>query len=421
MMESENEKRGTVPRLTAEEALHLRSAGCPHQLYRKLNAGPGIYRDPLTGNYVVTRYDLVRTIVADTSVFSSNTGMTIERETPLKAQVGEMYAQRAWPVKHVLLTNDPPEHRIFRALVDKVWSPSRVASLHGYIQDLVERSLERIVQDGEVEFISGFAATFPVIIAIDFLGLPRTDAAQILEWTHAATSIIDPRFDAATELSAHEKVIELLNYIADAGRAVEGGENSFLAALKRVEIDGRQLTEQEFVWLVELLVVGGHDSVTLALGAGMIELIEHPEFADQLRNEPRSIEIFVEELLRTRGPVKALFRRATTATTLEGIEIAEGTIVQLQWSAANHDPAHFDNAEEFLLDRANVKKHLSFGAGRHACIGNQLARAELKIAFEAIVRRMKNFRYSGTDDDVRFRSDYVQQGPTRLCIRFDRA
>lgn len=398
----------------------LRAERCPHLLYRQLLAEGGIHRDPSTGNFVVSRYDLVRKVASDTATFSSNTGLTTERDTPIKEQVREMYATHAWPVKHVLLTNDPPEHRAYRALVDRVWSAARVASIQPYIEDLIARAIDRFIDAGEVELIADFAASFPVIIAIDFLGLPRTDAAQVLAWTEAATSIIDTRYDEAHELAMHEQIIDMLRYIrnAAAGKAA-APDDSFLSALQNVEVNGHRLTEQELVWLVMLLLVGGHDSITRAIGSAMIRLIEQPELAIALAANPARIDDFVEEVLRTASPVKALFRRATRDTELEGVAIPAGSIVQIQWGAANRDPARFADPDRFDMDRENVRRHMAFGSGVHLCIGNQLARAEIKAALHALLSRARNFRYAGSGDDLAQSREYVQQGPTRLHIAFD--
>ena len=399
----------------------LEGGPCPHALYRRLHADGGVERDPLTGNFVVSRYDLVRKVAADTATFSSQTGLTVERDTPVKDRVRAMYQERAWPAKHVLLTNDPPEHRTYRALVDRVWSPSRVASIQPYIEDLIGRAVDRFVDKGEPDFIADFAATFPVIIAIDFLGLPRTDAARVLAWTHAATSIIDTRYDEAHELATHEQIIAMLNYIRDAAAAKAAApDDSFLSALQLVEIDGQRLTERELVWLVELLLVGGHDSVTMAIGSAMLRLVEQPELAEALAADPAGIDDFVEEVLRMDGPVKALFRRATQDTEIGGMAIPAGAIVQLQWAATNRDPERFPDPDRFDPGRDNVRRHMSFGSGVHLCIGNQLARAEIKTAVRAVLRRMRNFRLAGTGDDLAFQPGYVQQGPTKLLIAYDR-
>ena len=149
-------------------------------------------------------------------------------------------------------------------------------------------------------------------------------------------------------------------------------------------------------------------------------LIERPELAEQIRTDPSSLDSFVEETLRIMAPATTMFRRATADMEIGGVSIPAGSIIETRFGAANLDPAIFPDPETVDLKRPNSKSHMTFGAGIHVCIGNQLARAEMRLAFKALVDRLTNFRLTRGEDSYAWTSTYVAYGLTQLWMRFDR-
>jgi cytochrome P450 len=393
--------------------------GCPHAAYRALHEEGGVYRDPGTGYYVVTDYAAVRQIAMDTRRFSNTTGLLVERDTPMRATVDRMYAEDAWPPIHTLVTNDPPSHRRYRALVERLFTAQRVAEMQPYIQDLVDGCIDKVIEAGEMDVAADLAGIFPAIIAGDFLGLPRADHEKLKDYTNASNTITEPVITDEQELAANRKVIELLNYMverADISAAAEDG--TFMHHVRTFEVEGQRLTDQELAWFVQPLFVGGHDSVTLLIPTGVLRIIEE-RLEDELRAHPDLIPNFIEELMRHDAPVQVLWRRALEPVEVQGTHIPEGGIVQLQWGAANHDPRKFEEPDRFDAHRANARQHLAFGTGPHLCIGNQLARTEMRIAFETLLRRARNWRIMDGGDALSMRRHYMQWGAERLRIAFE--
>lgn len=397
--------------------------GCPYQAYATLHRSRSpVYQDPGTGYFIVTDYAEVRRIAADTKRFSNTTGILVERDTPMRATIDQMYREEAWPQIHTLVTNDPPSHRMFRSLVDRLFTAQRVSAMEPYIQDLVDGVIDRVIDTGEIDIVRDLAGYFPAIIAGDFLGLPRADHTRLKEWTDASNALTEPTFDPATELAMNRKVIELLNYMLErANSSAEREDGTFMHHVRTFEVDGRRLTDQELVWFVQPLFVGGHDSVSLLIATGMLRIVENPAIEQCLREDPSRIGNFIEELMRFDAPVQGLWRRALTDVEIAGVSIPEGAIVQLQWAAANRDPTKFDDPDTLDATRANARQHLAFGTGPHLCIGNQLARAEMRIAFETLLRRLRNFRIVGGADSVTMRRHYMQWGVETLKLAFDKA
>jgi cytochrome P450 len=395
--------------------------GCPYRVYPKLHERGAVYLDPGTGYYVVTDYAAVKRIAIDARRFSNKTGILVERNTPLQETIDKMYAEEGWPQMHTLVTNDPPSHKMFRKLVDRLFTTQRVVEMEKYIQGLVDEAIDKVVDTGEFDVVKNLAGVFPAIIAGDFLGLPREDQARLQEYTNASNSLTEPTYDQENELQSNRKVIALLGYILErANISAEKQDGTFMHHVRTFEVDGRRLTDQELVWFVQPLFVGGHDSVTLLIPTGILRIIETAGLEDALRAEPGKIGNFIEELLRFDAPVQALWRRALVDVEIEGTLIPAGAILQLQWAAANRDPDKFDNPDVFDVDRSNANQHLAFGAGPHICIGNQLARSELRIAFASILRRMRNLRIIGGIEGVGMRRHYMQWGVEKLRIAFDK-
>jgi cytochrome P450 len=156
--------------------------------------------------------------------------------------------------------------------------------------------------------------------------------------------------------------------------------------------DGEPLPLREIVGLSEHLIVGGHETATSALAAGMAILAQNPDIADQLRADPDQIENFVEEVLRTESPSQGFFRIAVQDYEMRGVKIPKGAMVHLRFAAANRDPEQFDNPGKFDFRRPNVKTHLAFSQGVHHCIGSPYARLELNTAFRSLLAAFDDIR-----------------------------
>lgn len=175
---------------------------------------------------------------------------------------------------------------------------------------------------------------------------------------------------------------------------------------------------REMVSIILILLVAGNDSTALAMTSCMHRIATTPGLEDALRADPARIPNFIEEVLRLEAPVQGLYRRARKPVTIGGTQIPEGAIVVLRFGAANRDPAQFADPDALDPARSNARSHLAFGAGPHFCLGNQLSRGELRIAFTTLLQRMSNIRLAG-DEAAAWMSHFLVYGPHRLHIRFE--
>jgi len=190
-----------------------------------------------------------------------------------------------------------------------------------------------------------------------------------------------------------------------------------LSDLVQASDEGRMNTA-ELLSVIQMLVPAGHETTANSLGSGMRRLAETPSLQESLRSHAGAVDTFVEEVLRLDAPVQGLFRVVRKEIVVDDVTIPVGATVVLSWGAANRDPAKFPDPDAVNLDRKNSAQHLSFGLGAHFCVGNQLARAELRIAFTKLVQRLHNIHLAPGEGAVTYRPHFFAYGPASLDIEF---
>jgi cytochrome P450 len=197
-------------------------------------------------------------------------------------------------------------------------------------------------------------------------------------------------------------------------------DGMLLSRLVHAEIDGRHLDMRELMSIIQQLLVAGNETTTSTLAGGVKLLIDNPGLVRQLRAEPALIRNFVEETLRVMTPIQTMFRRAIEDIEIHGVTIPKDAIIEPRFGAANRDPAAFAEPACPDLHRVNAHTHLAFGAGPHLCIGNQLARSELRLAFKALLDRIDHFRPSRGEASYAYTPLYIAYGLTTLWMSFDK-
>ena len=184
------------------------------------------------------------------------------------------------------------------------------------------------------------------------------------------------------------------------------------------EIEGRPITEEEIIGMIQLLILGGLDTTAGALGQFMIRFCHEPDIPELLRREPDLIPDAVEELLRLEGPFVAIARTAMSDVEIGGCPIREGDKVLMYWSSANRDEDEFEDAQRFVVDREG-NRHIAFGAGPHRCTGSNLARLNLRIAVHEVLQRLDDIRLLPDAEPMPFHSA-LNRSPLCVPIAFKR-
>jgi cholest-4-en-3-one 26-monooxygenase len=378
-----------------DPATYLR--GVPHDQFAVLRREAPVFwqREPNgPGYWAVTKHADVMAISRNPKVFSSERGgINIPDASEEDLETSRM----------ILISMDPPQHAKYRRLVSTGFTPRMTARLEGAIRAAVDAILGRVAELPEVDFVESIAAQLPLCLIADLIGWPAEDRALMFELGDRVA-----RIDFHPE-DARVAAMEFWAYCADLIEAVERGErdasDSLLETLMHAEVDGEKLELMELVNFLLLLAIGGNETTRNCIAGGFLALHEHPEQLEALRAEPEALApSAVEEMLRWTSPITAFRRTATEDTAIRGQAIKEGDKVVLYYASANRDEEVFEDAHAFDI-RRTPNPHLAFGTGQHFCLGATLARLEIRILFEALLRRFPEMTPLGEVE--RLESNYV--------------
>ncbi len=398
------------------------TTGCPFAWYRHMreDAG-GVWRDEESGIYIVASYDLIREATQKPEIFSNNVDQQGLRPGGLPAEALAILKQLR-PLPPTMVTNDPPSHGRYKALVDKAFSPGRVKKMEDYVLKLVDDLIDGFEGEGAVELLEHFAIPLPVGVISDQVGVPRSEMLRVKAWSDAA-------IDLRGLMTTDERVVECANlmkdfqaYFLDAiAERRANPRDDMLTDLVQAEVAGEQkMNEDELLSVLIQLMVAGNESTTNAIASGVMLMCQRPEVQAQIKADPRALQIFVEEVLRLEGPVQGSMRKCLTDTELGGAKIPAGAHVQMRWGAGNRDGCAFKGDPDAVdVTRQEARQHLSFGNGIHYCIGANLAKGEMRIAFRRLVERLSPIRFAeGQADTLHHAPSFYLRGLKELNIAF---
>ncbi|MFH8632675.1 cytochrome P450 [Streptomyces lydicus] len=365
---------------------------------------PLIFPDGHEG-WLVTGYEAVRQLMADTR-FSSRQDigvLHVPYETPGMPAMTEPSPQ----VPGLFIAMDPPDHTRLRRKLTGAFTVKRMKRLEEHISDIVERQLDEMAcLAPPVDLVKAFALPVPSLVICEMLGVPYEDrdgfqanSAKFMEKDVA----LDEKMAAYTGLTTY------LAELVSRKRATPGED--ILSDLARDD----DLSIEELTGIAFLLLLAGHETTANQLALGTFALLENPEQAAALRAEPDLLPDAVEELMRYLSVADIFYRYATEDIELGGETIGKGSTVVVSLLAANHDPRRFDNPDTLDVHR-RARGHLSFGHGVHQCLGQQLARIEMRAGFGGLLRRFPTLRLAVPADEVKLRTDMNIYGVHALPV-----
>ncbi len=374
---------------------------CPYAAYDVLRNEAPVWRDPATGMYVITRYDDLRDVLVDTERFSSERerGATNPRANLLRA----IYEEKGWVPAPTLAGRDDPGHKEMRALFNHAFRPSKIKQLDPFVESLTHRLIDEFIDAGRCDWVAQFAVPLPLIVIGKQMGAREEDIWRIKAWTDAWVQRLGMMQSEDEAIWSTEMEIEAQHYFQPIFEALRAEpDDTLLSDIVNTEIPewGRTLNDNELhAEMMADTFVGGSETTTNALSAGVMLLIQNPDVWERLKTDPDThLPPFIEEVLRLEGPVQGLFRRATTDIELHGVTIPAGAMVNTRYAAANRDEREFACPERLDLDRENARSHLAFGFGVHHCLGANLARRELLIGFRGLVDRIDDMWFAPGND-----------------------
>lgn len=369
----------------------------PHPTYRQIREQGPLIQNPLTGFWMATSFDACQTVLRDPVTFSSG-------------QLG-IDPIRNFLEAPTMLFSDPPDHERLRAPVQRAFTPRSVAALEPQARVLSEQFLSSWQPDEPYEVVDQLSYPLPVTVIAEMMGIPSSDRESFRRWSDAAVA-----FNAMGE-GADLAVAEMEELKAYLAAAVETAKDRAGDDLIRRLIDANddgQLSDDELLASCVLLLVAGNETTTKLITNGVLQLASHPEQRALLVESPELIPGAVEELFRFDGTVQSTFRMVTQETEVEGVALSPGTMVLVMVAAANRDPSHFENPDDFDVTRSNAREHIGLGFGVHYCLGAALGRLETRVALEALLAAAPDYRV--VNDGLHYGPNFFLRGLEQLAI-----
>jgi cytochrome P450 len=355
----------------------------PFEVYRWLRDEAPAYHNERLGFWALSRYDDCAEAHRDVATYTSTRGLSLSQLT--SAEFGEVADQTG-----MLIMMDPPMHERMRKLVNRAFTPRRVAEWEPVVQQVIGGLLDGLDGSGSFDAVVDFAGPFPVEVISTILGIPAADRQQIRHWTDSMLELeVGNPFPTAAGVEA---AIALFGYVeALVADKRQHPSDDMIGHLIEAEVereDGtvERLEDIEVVRFVSLLVSAGSETVTKLVGNAVMTFAEHPDQLARMQADPSLAPSAVEEVLRWRAPSQYQGRYALRDRVWHGCTIPAGSPLLIVTGAANRDPRAYDDPDRFDITRQGPLG-ISFGHGIHFCIGSHLARLEGKVAFTEIYRR----------------------------------
>ena len=379
----------------------------PWERFRWMRDEAPVYWDPSAdgGLWGVTRYEDIMEISKTPELFCSGKSSRPERDSWIPS----------------MINLDEPLHKRRRNLVNRGFTPRRVADQEEKLRALTIELIDRVIERGECDFVEEIARWIPMVAIGDMLGVAPEDHEKLLLWSDwmlgggAVAEVMDDEERRETQRTYVEEYFAYqAAVIAD---RKENPRSDLVSLLVQGDIEGDRLTDEEILQESLLILIGGDETTRHVMTGGLEQLILNPDEKRKLIEDPERIEVAVEEMLRFVSPIANMNRTLTRDHELRGQKLREGDRVLLLYPAGNRDERVFEDPDRFDVERW-PNRHVAFGGyGVHHCLGASLARLELKILFEEVLRRMPDIRLAN-DEPLKRRPNNFITGIEEMPVVF---
>jgi cytochrome P450 len=402
----------------------------PYPVYRELRDRAPLHFAPETRVWCVSRYDDVLFVLRNPELFSSRAMFTFlmnqgrEGRPPLSWKMLRFLARLVWkthlnPLEfHTarnLIAEDGDRHAAMRAIVNRGFTPRRIAGWEARARELVADGIAKLRSGEPFDLVEDLAIPLPVGIIAEMLGVEPSRQPDFKRWSDAIveTATGPGRADPFNSRMT-DALIELLTYLRSVALERRRRPADDLVSAIAAQQDGESaLTTREIVQFVMLLLVAGNETTTNLIGNAVTALLDHPDQLARVAADPSLVPGAIEETLRYDAPVQILFRVATQDVELAGTRIPKGAFVAPLLGSANRDERNFPDPDRFDVGR-DPQGHLGFGFGKHFCLGASLARLEARVALDALVPELPRLERQRPSELV---DSFLVRGPRRLDLR----
>lgn len=378
--------------------------------------------------WLVTKYDDVMRISKDNATFLNAPRSVVFTNRGGEALAREVTAKQGDESPNLvssLVALDAPKHPKLRRLTQDWFMPKNLRNLEGRVRELAKATVERFIAAGpEADFVTHVAAPYPLHVVMQILGVPEEDEPKMLFLTQQMFGGQDEDLSKSGMADMTPEMISQIVFGAVAefetyfeGLAAQRRANptdDVATILANAEIDGEPISARDRAGYYIITASAGHDTTSASTAGAMLALAKDPEQFAKVKADRSLLANIVEEAIRWTTPVQHFMRVANEDVELSGVKIAKGDWIMINYVAANHDPAQFENPRKFDVTRDQTR-HVAFGAGAHQCLGLHLARLEMKLLFEALLDRIDSIELAG--EPRRAKSTFVG-GLKTLPLRF---
>jgi cytochrome P450 len=329
------------------------------------------------------------------------------------------------PLLYTLVQMDEPDHMKYRALTQAWFMPRNIAKLEGRIRELARDAVARMeALGGECDFVNEVALHYPLHVIMEILGVPAADEPRMLKLTQEMFGSTDPDLKRKTKATTPEAeaaemqgvlmdFFDYFNALTEARRA--NPVDDVASAIANAQIDGQLISAFDAVSYYLIIATAGHDTTSSSTAGALWALAERPAELAKVKADPSLISGLVDESIRWTTPVRHFMRSVAAETELRGRKLSAGDWLMLCYPSGNRDEEVFEDPYEFRVDRS-PNRHLAFGYGAHLCLGQHLAKMEMRILWEELLPRLKSVELNGA---AKLSEANFVNGPKALPIRYE--
>jgi len=363
----------------------------PYDIYRQLRASRDLAWSDRLGLWLAPTHE-----TANATLRSKSLGRLYQAQEPF-----DEWEIFNWLHSDSILDSEPPKHTRLRSLVQKAFTPGRIAALEPNIKEicgqLLDEAQRKLESSGSFDILADYAEPLPVLVIADLLGVPRDMANDLRRWSQDIVKMYEYGRSREQELAAQKAGLEFSSYIADlAAKRKIDPQSDLITALVEVEEQGEKLNEHELIAMCVLLLNAGHEASVNGFGNGMVAMFRNQDQLELMKSSPRELtDTALEEMMRFDSPLHMFERTATSDTVIGETTVLKGQKVVSMLGSANRDEEVFENTDQFDITRKH-NPHIAFGAGIHFCIGAPLARLEMQNSLPMLFERFPNLQSAGT-------------------------
>jgi cytochrome P450 len=389
--------------------------GDPFPVYEELRREEPVMFDENIGYFVITRYDDIKAVFADWEHFSSENAQAPIR--PAGEPAKKVMAEGGFTAYSGLSARVPPEHTRIRDVATKAFTPRRYKVLEPLVRENVDRLIDRMLAAGPpADIVAGLAWDVPTITILTLLGVSTDMIPQIKEWAGSRAAMTWGDLTDEEQVPHAHNLVAYWNFcqklVADSKL---DPKDDLVGDMVRLQAEGNEISDHEIASFLYSLLFAGHETTTTLISNALRVLLGHPDQYRELGTNPAAIPAAIDEVLRFSPSIVAWRRKALADSEIGGVVIPKGSNVLLVMGSANRDETVFDEPDLFDIARKNARSHLSFGFGIHYCLGNLLAKLQVKVVLEEITAKVPGLGLAD-DQQIVFGDNLSFRAPTAVAV-----